>query len=243
MPSQRLVHAHSLPLGEHPWLLGLVDVGTAFWLVLYVLAIIQGLRERTYAIPLVAIAANFTWELIGAVYRVAPVRLWHIGDVLWLCLDAVVVWTLLRYGRERQQIPEIRRGFYALVGVTFAFSLIVQLALEEALADEWGFLDAYLISVMMSVLFYFLYFARRMRDSVSYAIAWCKLLGNGLTSAGFVFLYPLLGGPRASVLLLHVLCVANCALDAGYVALLARARRSALGGLDAASSSRAANVT
>ena len=33
-------------------------------------------------------AANFSWELIAAVYRVAPVRLWHIGDALWLGLDA-----------------------------------------------------------------------------------------------------------------------------------------------------------
>ena len=153
MPSQLFRHAHSLRLGEHPWLLGLVDVGTLFWLVLYVLAIVQGLRQRTYAIPLVAIAANFSWELIAAVYRVAPVRLWHIGDILWLCLDAGVVWTLLRYGRQRQQIPEIQRGFYAIVAGTFAFSLIVQLALAEALADEWGFLDAYILSVMMSVLF------------------------------------------------------------------------------------------
>jgi hypothetical protein len=243
MPSNLLRQAHSLPVSEHPWLLGLVDVGTAFWLVLYVLAIVQGLRERTYSIPLVAIAANFSWELIAAVYRVAPVRLWHLGDILWLCLDALVVWTLLRYGKGRQQIPEVRQAFYPLVVVTFSFALVVQLALEEALSDTWGFLDAYLISVMMSVLFYFLHFARRMRDDISYAIAWCKLLGNGLTSAGFVFLYPVLDGPRSSVLLLHVLCVANCALDAGYVGLLARARRSSSGRVSSDSASRAASVT
>src|SRR5690349_11782194 len=112
MPSRLLKHAHSLPLSDHPWLLGLVDVGTAFWLILYVIAIIIGFRQRTYAIPLVAIAANFSWELIAAVYRVAPVRLWHIGDVGWMGLDAGIVWTLLRFGRDKQDIPEIRRWFY-----------------------------------------------------------------------------------------------------------------------------------
>jgi hypothetical protein len=241
MPSDLLKTAHALPLSDHPWLLALVDVGTAFWLVLYLLAIIGGFRQRTYLIPLVAIAANFAWELIAAVYRIAPVRLWHIGDILWLCLDAGIVWTLLRYGRQQQQIPEIRRGFYAIVGLTFVFALIAQLALEEALSDEYGFLDAYVISVMMSVLFYFLYFERRNADDINYGIAWCKLFGNGLTSAGFVFLYPLLEGPQASRFLLYALCAANVLLDAGYVVLLASARR---GGAPPAiaSSSRAASA-
>ena len=241
MPSQLFKHAHTLPLSDHPWLLALVDVGTAFWLILYVLAIIGGLRQRTYLIPLAAIAANFAWELIAAVYRIAPVRLWHIGDVLWLCLDAAIVWTLLRYGREQQRIPEIRRGFYVVAAVTFVFALIAQLALEQALNDAYGFLDAYVISVMMSVLFYFLYFERRSADNINYAVAWCKLLGNGLTSAGFVFLYPLLEGPQTSLFLLYALCLANVALDAGYVALLASARRTGAPPV-MASSSRAASA-
>ena len=241
MPNQFLRHAHALSFSDHPWLLGLVDVGTAFWLILYVLALIGGLRQRTYFIPLVAIAANFTWELIAAVYRVAPVRLWHIGDILWLCLDAGVVWTLLRFGRAQQQIPEIRRGFYPLVAVTFLFALIVQLALEQALDDAYGFLDAYVISVMMSALFYFLYFERRDSSKLNYAIAWCKLLGNGLTSAGFVFLYPLLDGPAVTRFLLYTLCVANFTLDAGYVVLLASARRTGAPAV-AASNSRTASA-
>jgi hypothetical protein len=242
MPSHLLKHAHSLPLGDHPWLLGLVDVGTGFWLVLYVVAIVAGFRGRTYAVPLVAIAANFAWELIAAVYRVAPVALWHLGDILWLGLDAGIVWTLLRYGRSQQQIPEIRRAFYPLVAFTFVLALVTQLALEQALNDQWGFLDAYLISVMMSILFFFMYFARRMKDDLSYVIAWCKLLGNGLTSAGFVLLFPLLDGPPSSTLLLYTLCLASVALDAGYVGLLAHARRQA-SELPAASSSRSASPT
>ncbi len=242
MPSHLLRHAHGLSITGHPWLLGLVDVGTGFWLVLYVLAIIEGFRRHTYAVPLVAIAANFSWELIAAVYRVAPVALWHVGDILWLGLDAPIVCTLLIYGRDRQMIPEIRRGFYPLLALTFAMALVTQLGLEQALDDQWGFLDAYLISVMMSILFFFMYFARRAHSDIDYAIAWCKFFGNGLTSAGFVWLFPLLGGPLKSRLLLYWLCAANCALDAGYVALLARSRRVA-GEALAVSSSRSASVT
>jgi hypothetical protein len=243
MPSQLLKGAHALSLGGYGLELALVDLGTAFWLVVYVLALVHGLRNQTYAVPLVAIAANFSWELIAAVYRVAPVPLWHYGDVLWLSLDAGIVWTLVRYGREQQQIPELRRAFFAVVGVTFVFAAVAQLALEEALSDEWGFLDAYMISVMMSVLFFFLYFARRSADGASYGIAWGKLFGNGLTSAGFVFLYPALHGQRTSTSLLYVLCVANVALDAGYVALLARARRTGSGSPGVLDSAPSASTT
>jgi len=229
MPAHLLRHAHALP-AEHWLFLGLVDVGTAFWLVLYVLAIIEGFRGRTYAIPLLAICANVTWELIAAVWRVAPVRLWHYGDILWLCLDVVVVWTLLRYGRARQVIEEIQRWYYVVVAGTFLLALVVQYSLESALADRWGFLDAYIISVMMSALFYFMYFQRRVSDNLTYAIAWCKFLGNGLTSAGFVFLYREFYSGQAQLPLLHVLCLVNVVLDAGYVGLLANARRVATRG-------------
>ena len=225
MAAHLLRHAQALS-SEHGLLLALVDVGTAFWLVLYVLAIIAGFKGQTYAIPLLAICANFTWELIAAVWRIAPERLWHYGDILWLCLDAVVVWTLLRYGRARQTIPEIQRGFYLILPSTFLLALVMQYSLESALDDRWGFLDAYIISVMMSVLFFFLYFQRRETDHLTYAIAWCKLFGNGLTSAGFVFLYREFYSGEEQLPLLHVLCLMNVALDAGYVVLLAKARRA-----------------
>jgi hypothetical protein len=226
MPARLLQHAHSLST-DHGLLLGLVDVGTAFWLVLYVLSIVAGFRGRTYVIPLLAICANFTWELIAAVWRIAPVPLWHYGDILWLCLDAVVVWTLLRYGRARQTIPEIQRWFYPVVVGTFLLAFVVQYSLETALEDRYGFLDAYIISVMMSVLFFFLYFERRASDNLTYAIAWCKFFGNGLTSAGFVFLYREFYSGQDQLPLLHVLCLLNVALDAGYVGLLVKARRAA----------------
>jgi hypothetical protein len=223
MAAHFLRHAHALPT-EQGLLLGLVDVGTAFWLVLYVLAIVAGFRGRTYAIPCLAICANFSWELIAAVWRIAPERLWHYGDILWLCLDAVVVYTLLRYGRARQAIAELQRWFYWMVLGTFLLALVVQYSLESALEDRWGFLDAYIISVMMSALFFFLYFSRRAIDNLTYAIAWCKCLGNGLTSAGFVFLYHEFYSGQAQLPLLHVLCLVNVGLDVGYVALIAKAR-------------------
>ncbi|MET0791111.1 MAG: hypothetical protein ABW061_06275, partial [Polyangiaceae bacterium] len=141
MPAHLLRQAHALP-SDQGLLLGLVDVGTAFWLVLYVLAIVAGFKGRTYAIPLLAICANVSWELIAAVWRVAPERLWHYGDILWLCLDVVVVWTLLRYGRARQVIAEIQRWYYLIVPATFVIAFVVQYSLESALQDRWGFLDA-----------------------------------------------------------------------------------------------------
>ncbi len=39
-------------------------VGNAAWFAAYLLVIVVGFRERTYAIPLVAVAMNLSWEFI-----------------------------------------------------------------------------------------------------------------------------------------------------------------------------------
>ncbi len=233
MPGQLHQLTHQLHSGPYPWMLALVDIGTAFWFAVYVLAIVAGLRHKTYAVPMVAICANFSWELLAAVVTIAPVTLWHIGDIVWMVLDAGIVYTLLRYGRAGQTIPELKRWFYAIVATTFAFMLLLQYGLELAMRDRYGFIDAYLIAVMMSVLFFFLFFDRRFTDAFSYWIAICKFLGNGLTSVGFLFLYPLLYDGQSRSLLLYVLCLACVVLDAGYVWLLWTARRRATLGASA----------
>jgi len=219
---QRLTH--TLHTGPYEVAVGFVDVGTAFWFVVYVAAILQGFRFKTYSVPIVAVCANFSWEILAAFVTVAPIPLWHWGDIVWMCLDAAIVWTVLRYGRQRQTIPELRHWFYPVVAGTFIVALATQWGLEVAIGDAYGFIDAYLIAVMMSALFFFMYFERRSADAYSYTIAWCKLLGNGLTTIGFVVLYPLLYEGASRTPLLYTLCAACVVLDAGYVVLLAKAR-------------------
>ena len=41
-------------------------IGYALWLVAYVLVIRKGFKDKTYAIPLIPICLNFTWEFMDS---------------------------------------------------------------------------------------------------------------------------------------------------------------------------------
>lgn len=45
--------------------------GALFWSIAYIDAIRIGLRDRTYGVPILALALNFAWETIYAVYRLS----------------------------------------------------------------------------------------------------------------------------------------------------------------------------
>jgi hypothetical protein len=216
------IAANSLS-ADNPWVL-LVDVGTALWLGAYVLAIRQGFVAKTYSIPLVAICSNFAWEILASFAWTAPIRLWHVGAVLWMGFDAVIVFQLFRYGRAQQTIPEIQRYYLPVLLGTFALAFAGQYTFTRFYPDPLGFEDAYLINTTMSVLFVFMYFVRRQRDNYTYGIAWLKMFGTGLTSLGLITLLPELYPGRPNFAFMHFLYATIFALDALYVLLLTRER-------------------
>jgi len=95
-------------------------VGYLLWLVAYVLVIRQGKRDKTYAIPLLPICLNFTWEFMDSWVLPDPVSFWKWIDRAWFLLDVAILGQLLRYGRKEQVIPEMKRYFYPVVAVTLA---------------------------------------------------------------------------------------------------------------------------
>jgi hypothetical protein len=91
--------------------------------------------------------------------------------------------------------------------------------------DQLGFEDAYIINTSMSILFPFMYFARRDASGYAYAIAWLKMFGTGVTSVAMVTLLPLFYPNRAQFDFMYVLYATAFGFDVLYVALLTRARR------------------
>ena len=59
IPPSQLHHFVNL---HNPWV-WLGALGVLFWLVAYVLVIIRDRRLKTYSIPLMAIALNFSWAV------------------------------------------------------------------------------------------------------------------------------------------------------------------------------------
>ncbi|MCX5376637.1 hypothetical protein [Streptomyces sp. NBC_00091] len=150
------------------------------WTVVYVEAIRVGLRDRTYAMPVAALALNFAWETTYAVtdFRTG-VSPQGVVNVVWAAADAVILYTYLRFGRA--ELPGfVTRPLFA------AWSTLV---LGAGFAVQWLFLahfgthdatrySAFLQNLLMSGLFIALYAARRGPRGQSLLIAVAKWLGT-----------------------------------------------------------------
>jgi len=209
-----------------PWVL-LVDGGTALWLVAYLVAIVQGFKQRAYALPMVAIGANFTWEILASFRWVAPIQAWHVGAMAWMGMDVLIVYQLVRFGRAVQVIDEIKQRYLLVLAIVFGLAYVMQGQYAEYYGDQLGFEDAYLINTSMSILFPFFYFARRNSDGYAWAIAWLKMLGTGVTSVAMVTLLPRFYPDRHEFGFMYVLYGTAFSFDVIYVLLLARARSAA----------------
>ena len=188
------------------------------WTVVYVEAIRIGFAQRTYALPVAALALNVAWESIYSVWGVADepgLQAWV--NVAWLLADLAIVATFLRYGRAEFPSWVTRTVFAWGAAGLFATAFVVQ----WAFVAEFGFpqaarYTAFLQNLLMSGLFIAMFVARGGPRGQSTTIAVAKWIGTAAPTVVFG-----VHEGSAFVLTLGVLCFV---LDAAYVALVVRAR-------------------
>ncbi len=175
-------------MAQVPVWLGVVNViGDVLWIIAYIFAIWKGFKEKTYGIPMLCIALNLSWELIyAAIFRfpndiIADLR-WA-----WLLLDLVIAYQLFRYGPKWQTTPLMTKYFYPVAVITFVSTFAGQLTFHYTFGDTWGMSNAYLINLVMSMLFIWMFFSRGGSMGQSLGTAWCKMLGTGILSVGSCF--------------------------------------------------------
>lgn len=188
------------------------------WTVVYVEAIRVGLRDRTYAMPVAALALNFAWE---ATYAVDELRgglsPQGVVNVVWAAADTVIIWTYLRYGRAELPRFVTRPLFAAWSGLLFASAFAVQwLFLAHFGTHDATRYSAFLQNLLMSGLFISLYAARNGPRGQSLLIAVAKWLGTLAPTVLFGVLER-----SGFVLGLGVLC---SVFDLAYIGLLLRSR-------------------
>jgi hypothetical protein len=88
------------------------------WTFAYVLIIRVGTSERTFGLPIVALATSFSWEFCFTFVRpVVGIRQWV--DVVWFAFDCAIGYTVLRYGPR--EFPYLdRRVSPACIGLNGA---------------------------------------------------------------------------------------------------------------------------
>jgi hypothetical protein len=190
------------------------------WTLAYLLMIRRGFLDRTYGMPLVALCANLSWELIFSfVYpHDLPQRA---VNVVWFSFDLVILLQVLLYGpREFAELS--RRAFYALFALALATSFGAVLSVTLEFDDFDGVYSAFGQNLMMSVLFLAMLYARRSLRGQSATIALLKMGGTALASFAFYFYNPEYGGS----ILLPFLYVAILVFDGIYAgAVIVRGRR------------------
>lgn len=150
------------------------------WTLVYLESIRVGFRDRTYAIPMAALALNFAWESIYAVHGLTDgLSVQGVVNVVWALADLVIVYTLLRFGRA--EFPQfVTRWMFASWGlVVFGVAFAVQgLFIGQFGVHDAARYSAFLQNVLVSGLFIGMLVARLGLRGQTLTIAVGKWLGT-----------------------------------------------------------------
>jgi len=189
------------------------------WTIVYIAAIRQGFKYKTYAMPVAALGLNIAWETIYGVNGLfGAVSAQSVINLLWAAADVVIVITFFRFGRAEFPKFVTRPLFIGWGIVIFGTSYAVQ-ALFVA---QFGWTDAarysaFLQNLLMSGLFIAMFVARRGPRGQSLVIAIAKWLG---TLAPTILIGVL--GDLPFILWIGLLC---SVFDLTYIGLLLWAKR------------------
>ncbi len=218
------------PYAPLNWFNAIGAAGCVLWMVAYAALIVRAHRDKAYGMPMLALCLNITWESVAFLYAPRPVALWAVIEGLWLVIDAVILWQFLRYGRDTALPPALRRYFYPMTVITLAACFIGHYTWLKFWDDKLLFVNAFIINLVMSVLFVQLWWKRHPQQrGLSLTAAWCKLAGTALTSIQCGIFLPRVMGDQAfreSWAFTWFLYVAIFIVDCVYVYLLYHGRRS-----------------
>jgi hypothetical protein len=232
------IFAHEAGQELTPLMIALSIVMFIGWAGAYAIIMWRCFKEKTYGIPMFAIACNVTWEAIFSSQILAPEpSLFVWGNRLWLVADLLIVAQLLVYGRRSQTDPILRKWFWPIVLAMFAAVLPGLLFFVHYIGDVYGAITSFLMNLSMSVLFLFMLRDRPDARGLPLSAAWLKMIGT-LAGGAVTYLWlptRYVGGVLVTSSEVHeppgygllVYLVAACLIaDALYVALLARRLRS-----------------
>jgi hypothetical protein len=215
-----------------------------FWIGAYVLIVRGSFKNRIHYMPVAAMCGNIGWEVILGLdlFPPCPVYWANCPDFIMqpatmaaALLDVLILYTILRFGRDQFKYPALRRYFTPLVLAAVALGFVLnygvmsemytlnvygsvvdgrvpthlQAGLQGGLYTGWG------LALMMGVLFIATFFARRDLRGQSFLIALFMGLGN---LGAYFFDLTATGGHL--IPLLHLLAIPSLAINAAYAVLL-----------------------
>lgn len=97
-----------------------LQIGGGLWTVCYILYVRESFRSQSYGMPLFALALNFAWEIVYALY-VAESPLERTVFTIWLTIDCGMVYGIIKYAKhEWIHAPMVARrigGIFTIMAV------------------------------------------------------------------------------------------------------------------------------
>ncbi|HEY9608801.1 hypothetical protein [Allocoleopsis sp.] len=149
-----------------------------FWLFAYVAIIRRGFKDRSLAMPMVALSANISWEAIFSFIYIPPNKLIHYSSIIWFCFDLPIALQCFLYGANNSQPKFIQKNFRLFFLASIAISFLILVRFIYDFNDKKGAYSGYGINLMMSILFVGMLIQRDGILGQSIYIALCKWLGT-----------------------------------------------------------------
>jgi hypothetical protein len=208
-------------LGVDNWVLVVAAlVMTVGWTVAYVGIVKRAFQDGTLGMPLCAMYANFSWEIIFSFIYPDERLLIEAGNITWCFVDVVIVITAFRFGRQDFAHPFVKRWYYPMVvfGLVLGFGLVWGFATQ--FNDRHGTYIAFFDNLMMSTLFIAMMLRRGSVAGQSVYIALGKLIG---TVAAWAYVVV----DHEPSLVVNIIAPAILVLDTIYTTLVFQGCRAA----------------
>lgn len=159
------------------------------WILLYVIVIRQGFREKTFGVPMVALWFNLSFDVIDSFFYPAyPMQI--AINLIYIVMDLVILYQIVRFWRsDFGHLPAWQFFTGLILSAVFSFALLY--ALIRDMNDVPELRTAYVDVLINSVLFLNMYYRRPHLKGQSMYVALAKLLGTGPLMLAFtIFPYP-----------------------------------------------------
>ena len=149
------------------------------WTIVYLAAIYRGFKDRTYAMPFFALALNLSWEFLFSFPFGGGWSLQKVINVTWFFFDVVILYTYFRYGRKEFPASIDQKWFLPWSWLAIAVGLVTQYFAALEFEGLFGpTYPAFVINLVMSILFIHMLARRDSVEGQSMGIAIFKWLGT-----------------------------------------------------------------
>jgi hypothetical protein len=216
----------------------LVGISGLAWTVVYLFLIRAGFKDKTYGMPLFALALNIAWELLytilGFQHRTASLQTWV--NFVWCLFDIAIIYTYFKYGKEEFKKFAPVKYFISWSVLIFIMAALLQYAFLKEYGtttaknydifksfiepDLGAWYSAFIQNLMMSVLFIQMLLIRKDARGQDMVIAIAKWIGTLAPTILFGILLE-----NKLVLILGLFC---CIFDLIYIWLLQKNSKAAM---------------